>query len=607
MHMVNNMDGRRLFLNGCRNLLTLLLLSSCLFAQDVEFTIRPQTLRVGEVGSAEFRVRNAQVSVMPELPQIDGIQFQYRGQSMKSTFSTQGGSDRYISFTYSVIPLRPGDFTIGPFTYQYGSTQYGVPPVKVNVLPPGGSGPGSDGEAIDWNSLVFATMETKQSQIVNQEFIDVDFSIYHRAGIQLDNQIQPLQLPSTGLTIKEMQELGGGREQVHGELYDVQRFRIKFQAITEGRFTLAPALRVNLLSEARSNRRRGSLFDEFFGSLGHYEKHPVEIKPDPIQIVVRSLPNDGRPPSFNGAVGQFELSVQVQPQTLKEGDPVTVRTTISGNGNIDTVTAPVLNLGPDFRVYEAKLQNKEVNRSGSAGRKTFEQVLIPRSSDTSELPAIAFSFFDPEQNRYIERKTGPFQLTIAPSDQTAPAVLSLSGSEGSKANLNVVDLDIAYLKPFPQNWTPIAQSVRVPLTPSLLIHLLAPVLAGFAFFIGRERTKRSMDLSHRRKIQAPRKARAGLKAMQAALEQEDTPGFFESAYRCLADFYSDLYGWTPGVFTADLLLRQWAKENRPDEDISFIRDLLHKSELVRYGASAGKTPDEKTLEQITRIIRKGKR
>ena len=87
------------------------------------------------------------------------------------------------------------------------------------------------------------------------------------------------------------------------------------------------------------------------------------------------------------------------------GDPITLKMTISGEGNFKTVNIPTLNFGDAFKVYEPELQQDE-------GIKTFKQVIIPKSDTIKEIPEVRFSFFDTNLGRYSTITEGPVPIEV---------------------------------------------------------------------------------------------------------------------------------------------------------------------------------------------------
>ena len=144
-----------------------------------------------------------------------------------------------------------------------------------------------------------------------------------------------------------------------------------------------------------------------------YTNVKKEIKSQPINIEVKTLPNNNKPQSFKGAVGQFTFTSKTDKTDLKSNDAFTVTYTVSGKGNIELLELPKPNFPPDFEVYEPKITTNTKNNSyGISGSKKAEYVVIPRVSGDFDLEPTEFSYFDPAKNRYVTLYSDNTRLQI---------------------------------------------------------------------------------------------------------------------------------------------------------------------------------------------------
>ena len=78
------------------------------------------------------------------------------------------------------------------------------------------------------------------------------------------------------------------------------------------------------------------------------------VTSDAIKIRVDPLPS-GAPSDFKGAVGQFAMSTAVDKKTTRTNEPVSIKVTLSGTGNIKLLEGPAVELPPDFEQYSPKV------------------------------------------------------------------------------------------------------------------------------------------------------------------------------------------------------------------------------------------------------------
>jgi hypothetical protein len=125
----------------------------------------------------------------------------------------------------------------------------------------------------------------------------------------------------------------------------------------------------------------------FFGEV---EPRPLSLVTTPTALTILPLPAAGRPVSFSGAVGIFNISVSTRPELVVVGEPLSIITTIQGTGNMGNATCPDAT-GENMNSYP-------VRSSRTAAALVCEQVLVP--SAAGGLPPIVWSYFDPQKSRY---------------------------------------------------------------------------------------------------------------------------------------------------------------------------------------------------------------
>ncbi|MEO0561613.1 MAG: BatD family protein, partial [Chloroflexota bacterium] len=112
-------------------------------------------------------------------------------------------------------------------------------------------------------------------------------------------------------------------------------------------------------------------------------------------VNVQPLP-ESAPDSFNGAVGLFPImTAEIDERTIDSGDPLSLRLSIDGAGNIDQLNAPQLNLPDTWRVYP-RPPITQANVEGTrllAGVKRFEWLIFPVDTGALQIPAIELGYF----------------------------------------------------------------------------------------------------------------------------------------------------------------------------------------------------------------------
>ena len=149
----------------------------------------------------------------------------------------------------------------------------------------------------------------------------------------------------------------------------------------------------------------------------------LKLQSDPLKITVKPLPSEGKPVSFKGAIGSFKISMDAEPLKLTQGDPISLTLDIEGVGNFPGVTMPDLQDTKGWKPYPArKFENNDRRTNRTVGL-TFTQVLVPLAMK-EEIPPFEFTYFDPDQEKYITLKTDAIPIEVSPSAAPVPVANS---------------------------------------------------------------------------------------------------------------------------------------------------------------------------------------
>lgn len=184
-----------------------------------------------------------------------------------------------------------------------------------------------------------------------------------------------------------------------------------------------------LIKEKRQRRASGifgdafddPFFDQFFGNV---REKRVTLRSEDATVKILSLPEDGKPSDFSGAIGRFEMMVDADPREVSVGDPITIKTSVMGTGNFDRIQAPRHRDDESFRTYAPTSKTD----SASSNTKVFEQVVIPQNGNITEIPSLKFSFFDPENRKYVTLTSSPVPIKVKPVANTPPPTPATSTS-----------------------------------------------------------------------------------------------------------------------------------------------------------------------------------
>ena len=131
-------------------------------------------------------------------------------------------------------------------------------------------------------------------------------------------------------------------------------------------------------------------------------------------VEVKPLPETDKPPGFAGAVGsQFSIAVGTSRSVVQLGEPVELAITIKSDQRLDTLSLGRLDgpggLPKDRFTVPADAPTGELADDGKT--KTFK-VTAQVTGPANEIPAIAFSYFDPVKGRYQTIHSDPIAVSV---------------------------------------------------------------------------------------------------------------------------------------------------------------------------------------------------
>ena len=183
-------------------ILTLLLFwAGVLFAQDIKFTasVNKNEVGTGEQFQIDFSVNGNADGFTP--PNFSGFQVLSGPNESTSMTSINGNTTVSTSLSYILMPVKEGEFTIGPATAVINGRRMSTAPVKIKVVKgspvpqnnQSQNGPDNSitqGNASDLSKSLFMIAAVDKTNVYQGEHITLNYRLYTRVDIeqsQLDN------------------------------------------------------------------------------------------------------------------------------------------------------------------------------------------------------------------------------------------------------------------------------------------------------------------------------------------------------------------------------------------------------------------------------------
>lgn len=150
-------------------------------------------------------------------------------------------------------------------------------------------------------------------------------------------------------------------------------------------------------------------------------------------LEILPIPESGRPSSFQGGVGRFDLSAQLQASDPSVGRSATLVMRLSGNGQPQASGFPVWKAPEEFEAYPPQDTWKSVWKDGELVT-TLERrvVLVPRKAGKIALDSVRFSWFDPSQGRFETAAKALPALDVADAPNAGRAAPGDSSARGAQ-------------------------------------------------------------------------------------------------------------------------------------------------------------------------------
>lgn len=596
----------------------ILLSAHALFAEEVRVTasLNKRAVRVGEEIQLSIRISGQTTNVQaPRLPKLDGFDTFYTGRASRITF-INGVSTSNVEFSYTLVPQKPGSFSLNSIEVPIGQQVFKTEPLSVEVtagpvqapvsVPPVAapqtrSVPSTLSQNVpqepppvvspQGDDNIFVQAWVDRRSVYQNEQLLLSYSLYTRYDTRYEGfEKEP---ETSGFWIEEFpmeRDIERETVRVNGKRYvkaDVKKLALFPTA--PGSYTIQPgSLKVSIREEPQG----ANAFDEFFsdsfftGGAFFARRQNRLLNPPPIQLTVKPLPEEGKPASFQGAVGSFRISATLDKDRVKQNEPVTLKVVIEGEGNIETLNRPKLPALTGFKTYDADT-NSKLFKTGNVigGTKSFEIVFIPKEEGSAFIPPLEFSYFDPRKIKYVTLQTPNFPITVEHSDQSFKMPDELTGKEIFQKNIKLESKDIRYIQ-------------ERAAQPSVIFDVLYRVLGWLNLFLllvfivlcfkDREAQIFSKDESLRRRKMARSTAMANMKKIKklaASSKPEDAERFFEDLERAMTQYIADkwnlsTYGVTRQSLEA-ILTEHFGTEDPHWNDVLELYRLCDESRFGR--------------------------
>lgn len=590
--------------------LALFACSANVVAADASFeaSVDKNPVALGDQFTLSFLLSNAGVGGGKNMRLPDLSRFRVMSGPNQSTSMQfiNGAVSSSVTYSYVLQPKDIGKFTIGPATIEADGKQYATQPITLEVVkasphqkqqaPP----PDDVGAQIGDNLFLKAVVD--KNHVILGEQINLTFKLYTRVSVSnygVDKS--PAMTGFWGEDIENPKNIALSNETVNGKQYRVGVIRKMALFPTQpGSLEIAP---MEVTTQVQVQSRSLDPFDAFFrdpfGRTVNYK-----VKSGPIKIKVDPLPS-GAPPSFKGAVGRFTMNTTVDKRATKTNEPVTLKVTIAGTGNIKVLEVPEIELPKDFEQYPPKVTDNINRQEGRiSGSKTFEYLLIPRYPGHKAIKSLTFSYFDLGKREYVSLQSPQIELNVEQGAATVPPVIA----GGNQENVQLLSQDIRFIKvDHPVFSRPGAFLYRS----GVFVALVFLPLLGFAgtLVYARQREAELLDAAGYRNRRALKVAQKGLKQAERLLASKSTGSsskkleFYAEVSRALHKYLGDKLNIQQADLSIESVLAALGSRSINGEIPRALKALWETCEMARFApTSLEAAAIQRTFDEAKRLI-----
>lgn len=371
------------------------------------------------------------------------------------------------------------------------------------------------------------------------------------------------------------------------ETLDDPSARIRTTSPINGRLMNAQVIRRFAIFPLHTGQIKISPYELTIASGGFMSNRRYEVESDVLEINVIPLPPNAPADFYPGNVGQWDIQARVESRSGRVGEAFNLTFQIAGNGDINRVRLPKL---PDIKNTRVSGPQEKVEKStrGSlvVGKKVGTWNIMPTKAGELIIPAISFSYFDPESGAYRTRKTAPIELAIAngalPPEQAEAKPLARHEKSSTAADLVLEQMkDLG--KPTSEIW-PNHRDAGSSMWFRVLLALLAAVVIGLLVEPVFHRWRRRREPLNRQK----NRIQEALDAVNQAQRLEQLSGTLKSTL-------VECFALRNGRASASNIAEALERNGLSADEVARIQRLLDDLETARFAPDSAQ-PDIKTLK-----------
>ena len=571
--------------------------------------VPPGNVIAGRNFSLTFRLSNGQANA-PKPPELQGCDLLY-GPSVSTMSSSQYingqmSSSTSVDYTYMYRATTPGKVIVPEVTINSGGKSYTSSSVSFEILPPDRQTQSQSQQGQQQTppvSAVDPTTHRPGNVSPNDLFVRVSFSKSHA-----------MEQEAVMATIKVYTK------------YSITSFLVTQQPLFDGFLSeeLPVDLEVNLENYNGQNYntavlKRLLLYPQKSGKLtvnsGKYDitiqqfelvnmgffttQRPVErqitTESNMASIEITPLP-EPRPAGFDGAVGRFSVSTDLQPELLRTNEAAVYTYTIKGTGNIRYLKQPDIKFPSSIDRYTPKTDiDARIAGANTTGTYKVDYTIVPQEAGKVVIPGTPFVYYDLDKKEYVTLDTRTYELNVAKGSSTSSVV--------EQREIDKTMHDILHIKPSSNDHRHKEVSYIFHNGLYWLTFIIAIAILICIAIIYRRRLKFNADIKGKKHARANRVVSKRLKAAREFMKSHENEKFYAELAKAMWGYISDKLSIAPSQLIRDNIASQLENYGASQETTAQVLTVLDECEMARFTPNHSDQEVAKLYDEAVSAIR----
>ena len=550
--------------------------------------------------------------------------------STSSSFSMVNGSMSHTvkcTYTYALQAYQEGTVHMGAASLTVKGNKITSQPFDIEVIPDDGShaapsgGGTSQGQGqsqqntndpqVSGKDLFLRVIPSKKSAYVGEQVV-LTYKLYTKVPV---SSVSLSKMPSyAGFWTKDVSDNSGTLKQSSEYVNGIEYTTAEIQKVIvvpqrSGNLTLDP-MTMECIAQIRTERNNSRSMDPFeaFFNDPFFNRNIVNVKKElssqTLTLEVKNLPENGKPASFAGAVGNYSFKSDIDKTELSTNEAVTITLTVSGTGNVELLKMPEPVFPPDFEVYDPKVTTStNVGSQGLTGTKKAEYLAIPRRAGNFTIPAVEFSYYNSSTESYEVLSSEPYEIKVEKgSGSDDGGGIYTSNQEDIKylgSDIRHIMTGDAHLKP--------THTVFFGSAAYFVVLLVLLMLFIILLFVLKKREQMSKDTAANRNRKADKVARGRLKNAYQHLKAKDQEKFYVEMSQALWGYIADKLGIERSKLSMETVSETMKSKSVPDELTQQFVDTLNNCEFARFAPGSAEQKMDDLYQRGIDVISKAEK